>query len=134
VANEDSTATPNGDGERHLWIVFTNSEPGQDAEFNAWYDQHHLKEILTVPGFLWGQRLNLHPDQRPGQAPPPWRYAVLYESEGDLNGIHRDLKAASPGFVKTTALSKDSVAWVFTYNGERIERQPDGAAADGARG
>ncbi len=103
--------TANGeDKERHLWIVFTNSEPGQDEEFNAWYDQHHLKEILAVPGFLWGQRLGLHPDQRPGQEEPPWRYAVLYESAGDLPEIHRELKAASGGFVKTRALSKDSVA------------------------
>lgn len=117
---------PNETGDqRNLWIVFTNSEPGRDDEFNAWYDEHHVPEILTVPGFAWGQRLQLHPDQRPGQAPPPWKYAVLYESVGDIPTIHRDLKQASPGFVKTDALSKDSVAWVFSYHGERIERKPD---------
>jgi hypothetical protein len=136
VANEESPATPNGDGaERHLWIVFTNSEPGRDDEFNAWYDEHHVKEIVAVPGFVWGQRLALHPDQRPGQAPPPWRYAVLYESVGDLPGIHRDLKDASPGFVKSGALSPDSVAWVFSYRGERTERPSgDVLRAAGAEG
>jgi hypothetical protein len=126
MANDESGTTASGNSdERHLWIVFTNSEPGRDDEFNAWYDQHHVKEILSVPGLLSGQRLVLHPDQRPGQAPPPWRYAVLYESVGDLPAIHSDLKEASPGFVKSDALSKDSVAWVFSYLGERIEQPAD---------
>ena len=114
-----------GAQQRHLWIVFTNSEPGRDEEFNAWYDRYHVREILAVPGFLWGQRLGLHADQRPGQPAPPWKYAVLYESVGDLPTIHSDLKEASPGFHKTDALSKDSVAWVFSYLGERTERSPE---------
>ncbi len=115
------SSTPSEE-ERHLWIVFTNSEDGRDDELNEWYEQHHLQEILGVGGFLWGQRLELHPDQRPGQDPPPWKYLALYESVGDLPELHADLKAHSPNFVKTDALKKDSVAWVYSYLGPRVTK------------
>jgi len=113
------------DQEHHFWVVFTNAEEGQDAELNDWYEQHHVREILGVDGFVWGQRLQLHPDQRPGQAAPPWKYLALYETVGDLPTVHADLKKASPGFVKTPALAKDSVAWVFSYLGSRVPKPTD---------
>lgn len=100
----------------HLFVVFTNAEPGREAEFNEWYEKHHLDDIMGIEGFLWGQRFELHPDQRPGQT-PPWRYLVLYGFEGNAVDVHERLRKASPSFVKTTALKPDTAAWVYSLLG-----------------
>lgn len=117
--------TPNrpsdGAEDRHVFVVFTNSKDGQDDDFNAWYDQHHLREIVGLDGFVWGQRFELHPEQRPGQVGPPWRYLALYEVRGDVPGLHELLKQRSGTFVKTSALKNDHVAWVYSYRGDRVD-------------
>jgi hypothetical protein len=102
----------------HLFVVFTNAEPGREAEFNAWYENHHLDEIMAIEGFLWGQRFELDPDQRPGQMAPPWRFLTLYGFEGDVVQVHERLRKASPAFVKTTALKPDTAAWVYSLLGD----------------
>jgi hypothetical protein len=118
-----------GSTERNVFVVFTNSEQGLNDEFNRWYDEHHLAEIVGVDGFVSGQRFELHPTQRPGRPDPPWRYLALYEIEGDVAEIHERLAKASPSFVKSDALAGDHVAWVFSARGDRIEHAPTVEAA-----
>jgi hypothetical protein len=72
---------------------------------------------MAIEGFLWGQRFELNPDQRPGQT-PPWRFLTLYGFEGDVVGVHERLRKASPSFVKTTALKPDTAAWVYSLLGD----------------
>lgn len=40
----------------YLWLVFTNAAPGSDAEFNRWYDEVHLPDLLRVPGIVEASR------------------------------------------------------------------------------
>jgi len=107
--------------DENLFVVFTDSVEGADEEFNRWYEEHHVEEILGVDGFVWAQRYKLHPDQRPGMEPPAWRYLALYGLEGVIADIHPKLAEASQGFVKTAALREGSRAWVFEPIGPRIE-------------
>lgn len=37
---------------RYRWLVFTNCEPGGEAEFNRWYDEIHVPDLLRVPGIV----------------------------------------------------------------------------------
>ena len=39
-----------------LLMVYVDIDVEHDAEFNAWYDQEHLAERLSAPGFLDGAR------------------------------------------------------------------------------
>ena len=39
-----------------LLIVFVDVDVEHDAEFNEWYNQEHLPERLSAPGFLDGAR------------------------------------------------------------------------------
>jgi hypothetical protein len=39
-----------------LLVVWTDVAPEYEAEFNAWYDQEHIPQLLGVPGFLTGRR------------------------------------------------------------------------------
>ncbi|HKR87641.1 MAG TPA: hypothetical protein VJS38_05650 [Phenylobacterium sp.] len=48
---------------RFKWLVFTNCADGQDAEFNQWYDDIHLPDLLRIPGIVAASRARLSPDQ-----------------------------------------------------------------------
>jgi hypothetical protein len=65
----------------NLMVVFTNAAPGRDAEFNRWYDEVHVGEVLASGPFLSCQRFQLSSAQI--EAELPHRYMALYEFEGD---------------------------------------------------
>ena len=54
------------DGADGFHIVFNAPVAGKETEFNAWYDNHHLPDMLTIPGFVSGQR-----GKAPAFLPPP---------------------------------------------------------------
>lgn len=35
-----------------IFLVFTDIDPKDDKEFNAWYNTEHLDDLLKLPGFL----------------------------------------------------------------------------------
>ncbi len=35
-----------------LLMVYVDIDPDQDADFNAWYNDEHLPDLLNLPGFL----------------------------------------------------------------------------------
>lgn len=39
-----------------LYVVRVSVDPGVEDEWNAWYDDEHLPEILACPGFVSGRR------------------------------------------------------------------------------
>jgi hypothetical protein len=59
------------------------SSPDREAEYNDWYDQIHLPEVVALPGFVSGRRL------APVDGDGP--YVALYELDAE------DLKAAVAG-------------------------------------
>ena len=67
---------------KHLLIVLTNPSEGREDEFNDWYNNIHLKDVLNIPGIVAAQRFGLSPAQR--MTPPlPWSYFAIYEIETD---------------------------------------------------
>jgi len=46
-----------------LFIVRSNPVSGREEEFNDWYNNTHLPEILTIDGFKSAQRFMLTPEQ-----------------------------------------------------------------------
>lgn len=56
-----------------LLVVFTDIDAEHDADFNAWYNQEHLSERLSAPGFLDAARYEA---VRGGP-----RYLAVYELE-----------------------------------------------------
>ena len=45
------------------WIVMTNADPSHEKEFNAWYDDVHLGDLLRIPGVTAAKRSKLCPVQ-----------------------------------------------------------------------
>jgi hypothetical protein len=111
---------------RHLSLVFTNASPGRDADFNGWYDDHHVREVLgNIPGFASAQRYELSPLQREGARAGDWRYLALYELEtDDVAESHRvteEFKAAAGFTPDGGALAPGHAAWVYTPLGPKVE-------------
>ena len=66
---------------RHHLLAFTNPVAGREDEFNRWYDERHVPDLLAVPGFVSAQRFAL--SDATGQGKPGWTYLALYELETD---------------------------------------------------
>lgn len=60
---------------RTLLIVSARIEPSVEADWNRWYDETHLPEIVACPGFQTGQRY-VATDASGGR-----RYIAVYELE-----------------------------------------------------
>jgi hypothetical protein len=67
---------------KYNFIVFTNATPGQEQEFNRWYDEIHLPEVASIPGIVGGRRLALA-GPADGQ---DHRYLAIYDLETDDPG------------------------------------------------
>jgi hypothetical protein len=119
----DFDGCPRGDD--FLFLALTDAGAGQDAAFNAWYDEAHLPEIVAaLPGFVAGRRYRAADDQRPGQILPPWRYAAAYSVRAETGAaVHaaasgvRGLTRPPPG-----VLDPGHVAWVFEPIGPYLAR------------
>ena len=66
---------------KHLLLAFTNPGAGREEEFNRWYDERHVPDLLAVPGFVSAQRFAL--TDATGQGRPGWTHLALYELETD---------------------------------------------------
>jgi hypothetical protein len=91
---------------RGILLVLSNPvTPEQEDDFNRWYDEVHLPEILQRTGFTSAHRYELSPDQLAGrggaegvEARLGYRYAAIYEVEGG------DIRAAAASL---SAVTKD---------------------------
>jgi hypothetical protein len=63
---------------RYLMVVLSNPSAGRDDDFNTWYDEQHLTEILAVDGFVAAQRYRLASEQS-----GPHQYLAIYDVETD---------------------------------------------------
>lgn len=102
----------------HLFFALTNAVSGREAEFEEWYEQRHLSEVLTVPGFVTAQRYRLSPKQRVGET-PPWEFLALYEYSGDINEIHENVTTHRQNLTFSEACAPDHAAWVYSPLGPK---------------
>ncbi|HEY0246636.1 MAG TPA: hypothetical protein VGC45_00105 [Gryllotalpicola sp.] len=103
---------------KFLQIVFTQPSPDSDAEFNDWYENTHVPEVLRMPGFLSGQRFTLV-DSNPPFAGP--QYLAVYEIESDdIDATLTTITDMAPGRTKSPAIDTSvSVVRMYEAIGER---------------
>lgn len=63
----------------HRLVVFSAPKPGHEDEYNQWYNEVHLDEVVAIPGFVAAQRFRLSDDQLPGFPSSPHGYLAIYE-------------------------------------------------------
>lgn len=96
-------------------VVLTNALPGRDQEFNDWYDNRHLGEVLQIPGFISARRFKLTKQQR-RRTPSPYEYLALYEIEtDDLEKVMDELRSRSGSAIMpiTDAMAEERFNYVF---------------------
>jgi hypothetical protein len=80
---------------KYTFVVLTNPVPGKDAEYNKWYDNQHIPDVLNIPGLVAAQRFVVAEGQ-PGVEQKPHKYLTLYDIEtNDLPGVFKELGARS---------------------------------------
>ena len=108
---------------KYTFVVLTNPTPGKEAEYNKWYNEQHIPDVLNVPGFVAAQRFRLA-DAQMGDKNPN-RYLALYEIEtDDLPTALKELKARSGSaeMVMSDAIDlKDVGAFVFAPVAEKVQ-------------
>jgi hypothetical protein len=84
-------------------IVYVESyptSPDRDQEYNTWYDEVHLPELVALDGFVSARRL------RPVDGTGP--YVALYEIEGDdLQAVLDNMIASAGQLTMSDALLLD---------------------------
>jgi len=66
---------------RYKVLVLSNCVAGREAEYNAYYDNQHIPDILReLPEVQSAQRFQLEP-VRAAEGQPEWRFSCLYEIE-----------------------------------------------------
>lgn len=62
-------------------LVFIRPIEGKENQFNEWYNNTHLQEVVAVEGFISAQRYDLtEAQQMPNQ---DYKYLALYELEDE---------------------------------------------------
>ncbi|MFY9327543.1 MAG: DUF4286 family protein [Georgfuchsia sp.] len=60
-------------------IVLSNPVAGREDEYNDWYTNRHLADVLKVPGFKSARRFKLAQDDPAAK----WKYLAIYDFESD---------------------------------------------------
>lgn len=109
----------------YTYVVFTNPVSGREDEYNDWYTNQHLDDVLAAPGFVAARRFHIA-DPKDNA---PYRYLSLYEIESD--GVQKTLaglfaRAGTPDMVLSDAMDQNYSAIVYEAITERrVEKNKD---------
>lgn len=108
---------------RSVYVVHSNPVEGREDEYNDWYNNQHIPDVLAVPGFVAAQRFKV--DDIPRNASAPHRYLALYEIEGDSSAALAALgEAVAGGMHMSDAMDrspeKGTKAYLYTPVADRV--------------
>ena len=103
---------------RYLVVVLTEPTEGKEAEFNDYYENTHLDEVITSAGYDSAQRFKLVNEV--GE-PCPLPYLAVYEAEGESGDeVLQRLNDSRSERQQSDALNKRTGrAWVFEETGDK---------------
>jgi hypothetical protein len=106
---------------KHIVAVLTEPTEGKTDEFNDYYENLHLDEVLATTGWKSAQRFVLA-DQVGQTCPLP--YLALYEVEADdASAIIPTMDETRPQRQQSAALNRRTAAvWVFSETGPEHTR------------
>lgn len=106
---------------RHLVLILSEPTEGREDEYNDYYENLHLREVLETTDLLSAQRFQLV-DQKGAACPLP--YLALYETDADdPASIIRNIDETRRERQQSGALNKRTAGvWVFQEIGPRHVR------------
>lgn len=99
-------------------LIFLNPVDGREDEFNEWYEQTHLDDVLRTAGFTAAQRWGLEVQRG---MPMPLRHLAVYQTEADsAEEVMDRLDATRDQRPRSDTIDRDNGAiWLFSELGER---------------
>jgi hypothetical protein len=98
-----------------LYLAVANPVAGREAEFNEWYDNVHIPDLLAVPGVRSAQRFELADAEVNTITPSQHRYLVVYELDGEPTEIMGEIarRVQSGAVVLSDAMDMTTTAMSF---------------------
>lgn len=111
---------------RQYVLVVSDCKPGREAEYNDYYDNRHIPDIMQhQPEVVSAQRFSVAPQFGPAGL-PGWRFSTLYTVEtDDMDGyLRRSVELMKAGKIPPSDAAEPSTAAVFRLIplGPAIER------------
>ncbi|NKB56030.1 MAG: hypothetical protein GKS00_06815 [Alphaproteobacteria bacterium] len=109
---------------KHVVVVLSEPVKGREEEFEDWYENTHIREVLETTGWESGQRFVLTAEK--GQKCPLGRLA-FYEAEAE-NGedVIATLDATRSARKQSDSFNRKSAGlWVFSETGQKHHRGGD---------
>lgn len=106
---------------RYLWLVFSNPTDGEDTEYNRWYSEEHMLDVLGIDVVSAAQRFEFAVSS--GGPDPRQRYLAIYEIEAtspDEAMTAINTARAAGNMRGTTTLDPDILQWYFRPIGPRV--------------
>jgi hypothetical protein len=107
----------------HELVVLSCPPDGvSDAEYNDWYETH-VREVLTLPGFVAAQRLALQFVSATTEPSERFTFLTRYEIDGPFEAAWRELRTAVDGGRMTFSEwfgRVESQGWRATPIGARV--------------
>jgi hypothetical protein len=117
-----------------LWlVVMTNPTEGREQEYNDWYSNEHLADVLAVEGFRAAQRFAFVESGLSKDAPK--RYLAIYEVDEDARERAEELllsTANTDAMPISRSMERGALTWWFQSITDRVESQPADTRAGGA--
>lgn len=115
--------------QEYKFVVFTNPTAGLEHEFDDWYVNQHLPDVLQVPGFKAGQRFELERTQvKDGR---PWQFMTVFDI--DTDDLRRTLdelvsRVNTAAMPMSPSIAEHRVAYVFKAVTPKLQATAPGAS------
>ena len=107
-----------------LLVVLTHPVEGREDEYNDWYTNEHLDDVLKAAGFAAAQRFKFVPSKLSRKPVEP--YLAIYEVDADQREQAEKLllqTANTPAMPISGALGP-AITWWFEAISDRVEAAP----------
>ena len=94
---------------RFSLVVYSNPVEGREQEYNDWYSNQHLNDLLAIPGVISARRYKLS-DTQIRDAAQTYQYLAIYDIEADdVPCFIKEmmLRTTNGDIVRSTAMSSD---------------------------
>ena len=108
---------------KYKMIVFTSAVDGKDQDFNDWYQNTHLKQIVGIKSIVSAQRFRFAANIVPGSE-NPLPYLAIYDIESDdIAAVLRDMNelAASGRMPLPDSMGPKIIGAVYEEFGELVQ-------------
>lgn len=104
-----NSSASRGNAQTYYQFVFSNPVAGKESEYNTWYDNQHVPDVVSVPGFIEGHRLNLASGGRTAPGQTRYEYLAMFKIVTDnLPSVFADFRQRAPKMPGSPAFGENA--------------------------